>query len=121
MSGRASQPTTSNEESRESLYSILNLPVSASQDDIRHRYKELAVIFHPDRQTTKDENTKRVAEKRFREIQRAYEGEGGLVARKALGQRYSSPEEVGPNIDLEACLESGNPLFLLASLRAVSI
>lgn len=31
------------------------------------------VIFHPDRQSQKDANTLQIAEKRFREILRAYE------------------------------------------------
>ncbi|KAI0317954.1 hypothetical protein OF83DRAFT_1118624 [Amylostereum chailletii] len=53
------------------FYSVLNLPRSASDNEIRERYRNLSVIFHPDKQ--RDENTKTTASKRFLEIQKAYE------------------------------------------------
>jgi len=103
-----SQIATSHEESKESLYAILNLPVSASLEEIRHRFKELAVIFHPDRQHHKDEHSIKLAEARFVQIQRAHDiltdptqrqlydtlGEEGLLASQALQHRYSSTDEV---------------------------
>lgn len=52
--------------------SVLNLPATASAEEIRERYKSLSVLFHPDKQ--REESTKDTASKRFLEIQKAYEG-----------------------------------------------
>ncbi|KAI0305325.1 hypothetical protein B0F90DRAFT_1189813 [Multifurca ochricompacta] len=54
------------------LYSVLNLPNTASADEVRERYRSLSVLFHPDKQ--REENTRYTASKRFLEIQKAYEG-----------------------------------------------
>lgn len=53
------------------LYSVLNLPDTASSEEVRERYKALSVLFHPDKQ--REESTKDTASKRFLEIQKAYE------------------------------------------------
>ena len=52
--------------------SVLNLPDTASAEEVRERYKTLSVLFHPDKQ--REETTKGTASKRFLEIQKAYEG-----------------------------------------------
>ena len=51
--------------------SVLNVPKSASQNEIRERYRALSVIFHPDKQH--DDRTKNTASKRFLDVQKAYE------------------------------------------------
>ncbi|KAI6158180.1 hypothetical protein BKA82DRAFT_288206 [Pisolithus tinctorius] len=64
----------SSPESREEenyLYAVLNLPPTASQGEIRERYRALSITFHPDKQH--DLRTKEVAAKKFLEIQKAYE------------------------------------------------
>ncbi|XP_067136171.1 dnaJ homolog subfamily B member 9-like [Centruroides vittatus] len=48
-------------------YNILGLSSDASEKEIRKAYRELAKIYHPDRNTEKD------AEEKFREIVQAYE------------------------------------------------
>jgi len=53
------------------LYSVLNLPDTASAEEVRERYRALSVLFHPDKQ--RDDSTKKTASKRFLEIQKAYE------------------------------------------------
>lgn len=52
---------------------VLNLPSTASQNEIRERYRALSVIFHPDKQ--RDARTKDTATSQFLDIQKAYEGE----------------------------------------------
>lgn len=52
---------------------MLNLPNTASQGEIRERYRTLSVIFHPDKQH--DERTKDTAASKFLDVQKAYEGE----------------------------------------------
>lgn len=55
----------------EYLYSVLNVPTTASGNEIRERYRALSVIFHPDKQ--REERTKDTAAVEFLEIQKAYE------------------------------------------------
>lgn len=51
----------------ENLYNILGVAPNASTDDIKKRYRSLAMRFHPDR------NSDEGAEARFNAIQQAYE------------------------------------------------
>lgn len=55
----------------EYFYSVLNVPTTASANEIRERYRALSVIFHPDKQ--RGERTKDTAAVEFLEIQKAYE------------------------------------------------
>lgn len=48
-------------------YSILNIPKTASQDDIKKAYRKLVIKFHPDK------NKAPSAEDAFRHLQKAYE------------------------------------------------
>ncbi|KAF8136952.1 hypothetical protein EV363DRAFT_1394542 [Boletus edulis] len=63
----------SDADTRDYLYAVLNLPNTASQNEIRERYRALSVIFHPDKQH--DERTSDTAASKFLDIQKAYEGE----------------------------------------------
>jgi DnaJ-class molecular chaperone len=49
-------------------YHILNLPLTATEKEIRQAYRRLAKKFHPDRNPGKPE-----MEEQFKEIQQAYE------------------------------------------------
>lgn len=51
-------------------YKVLDLPNTTTDDEIRRRYKKLVMKWHPDRYVG---NNKEGAEKRFIEIQQAYE------------------------------------------------
>lgn len=53
-------------------YSILNVARDASSDEIKAAYKRWCLLFHPDKQN--DEEKKRMAERQFLSIQRAYSG-----------------------------------------------
>ncbi|KZT10262.1 DnaJ-domain-containing protein [Laetiporus sulphureus 93-53] len=66
---------------REFLYTVLNLPKTASEYEIRERYRQLSVVFHPDKQY--DERTKETATKRFLEIQKAYQVLSDPASRRA--------------------------------------
>ncbi|KAI6006956.1 hypothetical protein EDD15DRAFT_2358022 [Pisolithus albus] len=58
-------------EEKNYLYAVLNLPPTASQSEIRERYRALSITFHPDKQH--DLRLKETAAEKFLEIQKAYE------------------------------------------------
>jgi DnaJ like chaperone protein len=54
-------------------YTILGVKRGATQEEIRKAYRELAGKYHPDKVLHLGDEFKALAEKRFREIQRAYD------------------------------------------------
>ena len=54
-------------------YVILGIDRSASPEDIKHAYRQLAGQYHPDKVMHLGEEFKALAEKRFKDIQQAYE------------------------------------------------
>ncbi|KAH8116018.1 hypothetical protein DFH11DRAFT_1542806 [Phellopilus nigrolimitatus] len=50
---------------------VLNLPVYATEAEIKERHRALSLVFHPDKQ--RDERVRESANERFLEIQAAYE------------------------------------------------
>lgn len=54
-------------------YQVLNINETASDDDIRRAYKNLAKIHHPDRHANATEDDKRKQTEIFKEISNAYE------------------------------------------------
>ncbi|GFZ49378.1 hypothetical protein JCM24511_07498 [Saitozyma sp. JCM 24511] len=125
----------------ESLYALLNLPSSASDAEIRERYRSLATTFHPDRQRSDD--ARRAAHSRFTEIQRAYEvltdptkrtvydlfGEEGLRTSWEVGPRNRTPEEMRAHfqrqayekkqLDAEALVKPKGDMSVVLDARAV--
>lgn len=65
----------------EYLYTVLNLPTTATKEEIRERYRQLSLVFHPDKQHGKP--TQETALKRFLEVQKAYEILSDNVTRQA--------------------------------------
>lgn len=53
-------------------YRILDVPPNATEDQIRHAWRELNKVWHPDR-FGQDEALRRRAEEKLKEINRAYE------------------------------------------------
>ncbi|KAL5521675.1 hypothetical protein ACEPAF_2423 [Sanghuangporus sanghuang] len=53
------------------LYTVLDLPIFATEAEIKERHRALSLVFHPDRQH--DERLKEIAKENFLEIQLAYE------------------------------------------------
>ena len=78
----------------EDYYSILGVPKTASTDDIKRAYRDLALKYHPDRNKTKE------AEEKFKVINEAYAVLGDPEKRKQydaygpeqFGQRYSADD-----------------------------
>jgi molecular chaperone DnaJ len=72
-----------------SYYEILGLERNASQEDIKKKYRSLALKFHPDRMVGKPEAEKKETEKKFQEITNAYETLSNEKSRK----KYDSERE----------------------------
>ncbi|EEB09063.1 DNAJC11 family DNAJ domain-containing protein [Schizosaccharomyces japonicus yFS275] len=78
--------------------------MQSSNEDIKESYRKLSRLFHPDRQSSEN---KPIAEKKFQQIQKAYEclsdpkkrtiydhfGEEGLKVKWDVGVRCKSPKE----------------------------
>ncbi len=83
-------------------YNILGVPKTASLDQIKKAYRELALKYHPDR------NKEKGAEEHFKEINEAYAVLGDEQKRKqydaygpaGFGQRYSD-EDIFRNFNFE--------------------
>lgn len=50
----------------------MNLPRNATNEEIKDRYKQLAIIFHPDKQ--RSDHQREAAALQFSHIKHAYEG-----------------------------------------------
>ena len=53
-------------------YAVLNVPQNASQEEIKKAYRELANKYHPDKVLHLGDEFRELAEKRFKEIEKAY-------------------------------------------------
>ncbi|NKI31029.1 TerB family tellurite resistance protein [Croceivirga thetidis] len=54
-------------------YKILEIQKSASNDEVKKAYRQMAKKYHPDRVVTENEAIKKGAEEKFKEVQKAYE------------------------------------------------
>jgi DnaJ-class molecular chaperone len=67
----------------ENLYDILGIAPNASTDEIKKRYRAMAMRYHPDR------NTESGAEARFNAIQKAYEVLSDAKLRDEYNQKFN--------------------------------
>ena len=70
--GQQQQRTYSQTQTRDP-YTVLGVTREASDDDIKKAYRKLIRENHPDMVMDKSDAEKKQAEKRFREVQEAYE------------------------------------------------
>ena len=75
------------------LYSFLEVPETASQEEIKKAYRKLSLKYHPDR--TND----RTAAEKFKEINRAYEMLSDPIKRKNYDTSLKFPFLAGANLD----------------------
>jgi len=87
-------------------YAILNVPKTATQEEIKNAYKKLCILYHPDKHSS--EENKVVAQKEFQKINKAYDilgntknkiiydkyGEKGLDKTWDIGPLYKTPEQI---------------------------
>ena len=68
------------------LYKVLGVDKNATAEEIKKKYKKLAVQYHPDKQQGKSEAEKRAAEEKFKEINEAY----SILSDKDKRQQYDT-------------------------------
>lgn len=56
-----------------SPHDVLGVSPHATQDEIKHAYRQLAAQYHPDKVSHLGEEFRHLAEQRFKEIQEAYQ------------------------------------------------
>ncbi|MDC6366328.1 MULTISPECIES: TerB family tellurite resistance protein [Flavobacteriaceae] len=59
--------------SADNAYKILEIEKSATDDEVKKAYRNMAKKYHPDRVVTENEAIKKGAEEKFKEVQKAYE------------------------------------------------
>lgn len=60
-------------QSADTAYTILEIDRSASDEEVKKAYRNMAKKYHPDRVNTQDEAIRKGAEEKFKEVQKAYE------------------------------------------------
>jgi hypothetical protein len=70
-------------------YDVLQIPRGASQEEIKAAYKHLAGKYHPDKVLHLGDEFQSLAEKRFKEIQAAYQELAALDSERNSGKRYN--------------------------------
>ena len=60
-------------ESADTAYTILEIERTATDDEVKKAYRNMAKKYHPDRVNTQDEAIKKGAEEKFKQVQKAYE------------------------------------------------
>lgn len=70
------------------LLQVLGLQESATEEEIRKRYKKLAKEWHPDKQ--RDPERKAKAQEKFIEIQQAYDTLSSIQAKRARRHKTHS-------------------------------
>ena len=70
--GRYNRAQPDEKTSEQDPYQVLGVSRSASLDEVKSAYRKLALKYHPDKVNHLGDEFKAMAEKRFKEIQEAY-------------------------------------------------
>jgi uncharacterized membrane protein YkvA (DUF1232 family) len=73
QTGESSYEEKSTDTGHEDPYSVLGVGRNASQEQIKQAYRQLANQYHPDKVIHLGEEFRELAERRFKEIQEAYQ------------------------------------------------
>ena len=86
---------------KKKFYRVLDVPVDASQEDIKKSYRELAKKYHPDSNPDADESKKKELEEKFKEISSAYDvlSDENKRAEYDAGQIHQNMAGFPPDID----------------------
>ena len=80
---------------QQDYYHILGVAEEASDDEIRHRYYTLAKKWHPDRFSNAAEKERLLAERRMKQLTRAY----GVLGNTQLRLEYDERRTPSPTLD----------------------
>ena len=84
--------------SKKDYYKILNVDRNATDDAIKKAYRKMALKYHPDRMANADEETKKQAEEKFKDVNEAYQLLSDPEKRKLIdmGIDPNDPESGSP-------------------------
>lgn len=80
------------------LYAVLSLTSAAKLEDIKKAYRRLALVYHPDKQTTATEARKAEASTKFQQIGFAY----AVLGDEKRRERYDKTGKTDEGFDLGA-------------------
>ena len=80
------------------LYAVINLERSAGVEDIKRSYRRLALVYHPDKHATANQQAKEEASIKFQQIGFAY----AVLSDKKRRARYDSTGKTDEGFDLGA-------------------
>jgi len=89
---------------REEALKILGLNASPSEEDIRKARNTLALQYHPDKNSDKEQEELKKAEEKFKELQAAYKLLAGTGAKEAMLFHDEDLDRVSSTEDLKFCL-----------------
>lgn len=78
------------------LYEVLNLSDTATSDEIKKAYRRLALVHHPDKHATADDETKGAASLKFQQIGFAYV----ILSDEKRKERYDKTGSTTEALDL---------------------
>jgi curved DNA-binding protein CbpA len=100
-------------------YKVLEVPPTASEEEIRQAYRDLVHVWHPDR-LAKQPRLRRKAEQKLQDLNRAYETALSFHAerKRAAGGGQKGEERKGQPVSegrIEAAVEAGTRAVLTFS------
>jgi DnaJ homolog subfamily C member 9 len=78
------------------LYAVLGIQSTATEEDIKKAYRKLALIYHPDKHTSSNEDTKQAASRKFQQVGFAY----AVLSDKKRRTKYDTTGSTEEGFDL---------------------
>jgi len=91
----------------ESFYNVLNVPETASQEDIKKAYRKMSMTHHPDKNNNSQESTEK-----FQKISEAYEVLGDVDKKREYDMMQNNP--------FLKMMGGGNPMAHMAHMNPMA-
>lgn len=95
---------------KKDLYSVLGVPKSATDEEIRKAFRTLALKYHPDRHSSKSKAEKEEMSKKFQEVKEAYDTLNDPEKRK-MYDTYGTTEPGAAGVNADDFFKGGFSKF----------